>query len=286
MEQARRLDRLGREIEVLILVKTTPTPSTTYEDTVCVAGLALSPGPPRWVRLYPIPFRHLSAEAKFTKYAVVRTRVALPHSDPRAESLRVADVSKIDVIRELGPWKERCDEVLRAPETTACTLNAATKADPNGPSLGIVRPLDVTLETRPHPGWTEKQRRIITMWQEQTALPLDRLTHNNAPPLECPPLAAWYRYRCADVGCPGHRQGILDWELTALQRKAKARGGDVEEWVRNNFETKILAEDRQAWFVLGNNAAANKRTSFSVLSVFWPTSKDVQASQNTPDPLF
>ena len=47
LEDARARDRLGREIEVLILVKTTPNPSATYEDTVCVAGLALAPGPPQ-----------------------------------------------------------------------------------------------------------------------------------------------------------------------------------------------------------------------------------------------
>jgi hypothetical protein len=33
LEDARAQDRLGREIEVLILVKTTPNPSATYEDS-------------------------------------------------------------------------------------------------------------------------------------------------------------------------------------------------------------------------------------------------------------
>ena len=71
LEDARARDRLGREIEVLILVKTTPTPSATYEDTVCVAGLALAPGPLRWVRLYPVPFRHLHKSTRFTKSAAL-----------------------------------------------------------------------------------------------------------------------------------------------------------------------------------------------------------------------
>ena len=48
---ARQADRAGRRIQVFIVVKTAPTPSKSYVDTVCVAGLVVYPGPLRWVRL-------------------------------------------------------------------------------------------------------------------------------------------------------------------------------------------------------------------------------------------
>lgn len=42
----------------------------------------------------------------------------------------------------------------------------------------------------------------------------------------------------------------------------------------------MFRPDRQQRFILGNNARASKRGSFSVLSVFWPPAKDVSDSLN------
>ena len=285
LEEARQKDRLGREIEVLILVKTTPTPSTTYEDTVCVAGIALAPGPPRWVRLYPIPFRHLDSETQFAKYEVVAVKVGQPSNDPRAESLRV-DVSTIRSVRKLDSWVDRIAVILNMEPTTACALNTGTRADPNATSLGIMRPHAVELEVKPHAGWTPKQRRVLNEWAHKVTLPLDGLRHDAAPPLELPPLEAWYRYKCEAQDCKGHRQGILDWELTALQLRARKSGADIERWVRNNFYDRMFAPQRQPWLILGNNAAGNKRSSFSVLSVFYPKEADVSKWLFMRDRLF
>ena len=44
ISKARELDQLGREIDVLVVVKTAPIPSEKYKETVCVAGVALDPG--------------------------------------------------------------------------------------------------------------------------------------------------------------------------------------------------------------------------------------------------
>lgn len=285
LKEARQKDLLGREIEVLILVKTTPTPSTTYEDTVCVAGIALSPGPPRWVRLYPIPFRHISSASQFAKYEVVTVKVGRPSSDPRPESLRV-DVSTIRSVRKLDSQVDRIAVILSMEPTTACALNAGTRADPNATSLGIVRPHDVELELKPHAGWTPKQLRVLDEWAHKEALPLDGLQHDNAPPLELPPLEAWYRYECEAQDCKGHRQGVLDWELTALQRNAQKSGADAVQWARNNFFDRMFAPQRQPWFILGNNAAGNKRSSFSVLSIFYPLEADVRKWRFERDVLF
>ena len=156
--RARALDRGGRRIEVMVLVKTTPVPSTKYEDTVCVAGWALSPGPPRWVRLYPIPYRHIDARQQFPKYAVMSVEVGAPHSDPRAESLRVT-LDSIRVTQELpADGRDRHREMARIPLTTACSLRDGIRADVNGPSLGLVTPHQLRLETAPHPGRTRHGR--------------------------------------------------------------------------------------------------------------------------------
>lgn len=195
IERARTLDRAGRRIEVLILVKTTPTPSATYEDTVCVAGVALSPGPMRWVRLYPIPFRHLDSASQFQKYTVVAVDVKQPKRDGRPESLRV-DLANIAIERRHEPGSARYLLMDRIERTTTCRLIAGTREDVNATSLGIVRPRDASLVLKPHRGWSASQQRSLQKWERQAPLPLGGLGHNDAPPLENPPLQAWYRYRC------------------------------------------------------------------------------------------
>src|SRR5665647_1912811 len=38
-------------------------------------------------------------------------------------------------------------------------------------------------------------------------------------PLEAPRFKGWYRYTCGERTCRGHRQGVLDWEFVAYQRR-------------------------------------------------------------------
>lgn len=281
LEQARERDRAGRVIEVLVLVKTTPNPSTSYEDTVCVAGVALSPGPLRWVRLYPIPFRHLTYEQRFPKYGLVSVRVSAPrHGDGRAESLRV-DLPTLATVRTYKPGRERDRLMAGVPLTTACGLLDGTRADPNAQSLGLVEAHGVQLEVEPSGGWNAKQQQIIDQWRSQPMLPLLDGGRVEAPPLEAPPYKAWYSYRCTASACPGHRQGILDWELTALQRNAKADGADPRNWIRDKYETMMLKPGRVPLLVLGNQADAAKRTAFSVLSVYYPKREAWTKALNT-----
>jgi hypothetical protein len=78
-----------RQVEVMVLVKATPQPSTKYGDTVCVAGALLGQGPVRWIRLYPIPFRYLESAAKFRKYQTVTVELRPTPGDRRPESAKV-----------------------------------------------------------------------------------------------------------------------------------------------------------------------------------------------------
>ena len=77
-----------RQVEVMVLVKATPQPSTKYGDTVCVAGALLGQGPVRWIRLYPIPFRYLESAAKFRKYQTVTVELRPTSGDYRRRARR------------------------------------------------------------------------------------------------------------------------------------------------------------------------------------------------------
>lgn len=273
LEEAREHDRAGRTIDVLILVKTTPTPSEKYEDTVCVAGIALSPGPVRWVRLYPIAFRHLAHDKRFKKYAVVRVHVSSPRNDQRAESLH-ADAGTLTVVKDYGSGPQRNALMAGVPLTTTCRLLDGIRTDINGPSLGMVAARQVRLEIEPHKGWTKAQQAKIDRWQQQPAFDLGLDDHIDAPPLEAPPFQAWYRYKCEAPDCNGHRQGILDWELTALQRRAQHEHKDPRRWIEDKYGDQMLAAERRQLLALGNHSLPNRRRTFSVLSIYYPKNED------------
>lgn len=76
----------GERARVLITVKATPQPSTSYGDTSCVAGVRIDGDEPSWIRLYPIAFRWLDGDAQFKKYDIVELEVRRKDSDTRRES--------------------------------------------------------------------------------------------------------------------------------------------------------------------------------------------------------
>ncbi len=58
--------------KLLILVKTYPTLSTKYGETVCTAGIREDGS---WIRLYPVPFRRLDQEEQYKKFDWIECHV-------------------------------------------------------------------------------------------------------------------------------------------------------------------------------------------------------------------
>ena len=84
-------------------------------------------------------------------------------------------------------------------------------------------------------------------------------------------LQAKYLYDCESPGCGGHEQGILDWELTALQRHFQ-RDDDATAMgkIQAKFYDDLYAETKRPHFFVGNIANPTKRRNFSVLGVYSP----------------
>lgn len=281
VRDARRLDKQGRIIRVLITVKTTPQPSLKYEDTVCVAGIALDPM--RWVRLYPIPFRHLDNEFQFKKYDIISVRVEQSPNDPRFESLKV-DASSIRVEKSLSSahgWIERALYVENLPQHSLCEYRRGIVRDPNGPSLGIVTPMPGSfhLEIEPHPGWTPEQQGRIDSWYLKQALPLDEFDqHRNVPSLKAPRLKVRACFAC-DADCSGHKIGLIDWEVVALQMRDPHVGlGDLEGRLIERFEKNPSHASKTLRIFVGNQAEAPKRRNFEALGLYYPSNHAVANS--------
>ncbi|MCK6081770.1 hypothetical protein KZX37_14220 [Microbacterium sp. EYE_5] len=264
----------GELARVLITVKATPQPSTSYGDTSCVAGIRIDDGAPSWIRLYPIAFRWLDGDAQFKKYDVIELEVRRKDSDTRRESYSPTQGSWA-ALRHVPPWKARHEIIGQLEPTTTCGLMREASADGAAPSLGLVYPTDIDrLEFEPHPKWTADQLSKMQTRIDKESAALIPMSGAIPVLLKEPEFIVRYRYRCAHVACPGHQGRILDWELTSLQNRLRHRGDDVKAGVTEKFLEQMFAPDRRSGFYMGNFELAARRGKFSVLGVYWPRAKE------------
>lgn len=272
--EARRLDRAKRRIRVLVTVKASPQPSRSYGDTVCVAGIALDPL--RWVRLYPVPFRHLEGPQKFEKYTLIDVDVRDAGSDKRPESLRI-DAHSLRVHgQSLPPWKKRIPFVEPLVGGTLCGLQAAVREDVHAPSLAAVRPLEVQdLLFERHRGWTAEQ---VSRFEEYVAQG-DLFRKHDPELLEAPRFRVKLRFTCRQEGCTGHAPSIIDWELTALQQRFRDRPvEELKSAVRDKFFRMMYRRGTAPAIFLGNQEAPTRRQQFMVLGTYYPQTIDMHVA--------
>jgi hypothetical protein len=84
---------------VLITVKTYPTLSRKYGETVCTAGIREDGS---WVRMYPVPFRRLEEAQQYSKYDWVECDLIRNASDPRPETFRPTDAAQLVQAGHIG----------------------------------------------------------------------------------------------------------------------------------------------------------------------------------------
>lgn len=252
---------------VLITVKAAPNPSTTYGETVCVAGIRLADaGPAGWIRLYPINFRHLPTDsAKFHKYDVVTVECRPAENDSRIESWK-PNIDSLTVQSQAKGWPKRRPLVDPLITGSMCRLRKDAIESATAPSLGLVRPADVSdLRIERHPGWTMGERAKIDQYVGQ----FDLLDDTDKTPLEAPRFIGTYRWRCQDPKCGGHNQMTLDWEFTALQRhlRHETEAAAIDK-IRSKFLDEICGADRDVAFYVGNQA--KRHQTWSILGAYWP----------------
>ena len=100
---------MARE-KVLIVVKTYPTLSNKYGETVCTAGFRQDGS---WIRIYPVPFRKFDEYQRYKKFQWIELELVRNTTDNRVESYRPS--SEITLLEEMGTtnrWYERRDFVL------------------------------------------------------------------------------------------------------------------------------------------------------------------------------
>jgi hypothetical protein len=258
-------------IELLPLVKAYPALSRTYGEVCCVAGVEMTADGPRWIRLYPIPFRALEDRQKFPKYQRISVRVE-PHSGDRRPETRRPDRDSIELVGKPiaagNDWARRRRWVEPLMVSSMCELLRRQRRD--GTSLGVFRPAHVDGLVIEAVDVNAEKRAIARAWAAQGSL-LDGIGSDEQGhqlrEIEHVPYRFKYRYRCAEPGCKRHEQSIIDWEIVRFYRRVR-RASDWRERIRAKWLGELCAADRDTAFIVGNQHQHPR--SFMVLGVWWP----------------
>jgi hypothetical protein len=184
---------------VLITVRTYPVPARNGVEVSCTAGVT---DQREWIRLFPIPYRFLTPDKRFTKYQWIDVDVTRPRNDPRPDSftLRLDTLRTGATVSPSNEWRSRKEIVFPLKRNSLCEI--ALQCKEGGPTLGIFKPGSISklFITPAKPAtWTPPQLAILNQ---------QRLGFESGPTtaLEKIPFDFTYQFRCAYSACKG-----LNW---------------------------------------------------------------------------
>lgn len=261
LKLGRRDVEFGKPSRFLMLVKTYPIPSATYEETVCCAGIDAETR--AWIRMYPVNFRSLAEYARFKKWQFIEATWVASTRDARPESRRVhQDTIRAGEFLAAGSgWPAR--RRWLDPLVDSSLESLKTEQIRVGKSLGAIRP--------------KKIRRFIirnaASWDKAATQGLEQLSMqwtDSATPrgdLERIPFDFLYEFECDDESCQGHSMEIFDWELAQAYRNFRRRyphregPRGWEAMLRHKYEVELPARDLhlllgthhrwQNWLIVG-----------------------------------
>lgn len=248
-------------VEMYVTVKAYPQIGQRTGEAVCVAGIRTDTPRPALARLWPVPFRDLDNDVQFRKYQRITLQAQPSSKDRRPESLW-PDCDTIrchETLSTTGAGLSRRRSLVEAVVTDSmCDVARRQKAD--GTSLGAFRPVDVeAVDAEASEEWNA--RRASQAAQGNLLAP-------DKTPLRQMPWKFLYRYRCADSGCDGHRQSIVDWEIARFWMRTSGSDQERVEEVRARWTDELCGPDRDPVFFVGN--MHQRPGNFLVLGVFWP----------------
>lgn len=258
---------LGIAGQFLMLVKTYPAPSRTYEEVVCCAGL--DAGTRQWIRMYPVNFRTLGELSAFKKWQFINGTWGFPRRDNRPESRRIeqSTIRAGEILPAGRGWPARrawLDPIVDRSLESLRDEQRATRR-----SLGVICPKVVKrLVIRDAEGWDDTAR------GHAQQLSLD-LTGSRRPPseLEIIPFDFLYEFECDDERCPGHRMEIFDWEAGAAYRRFRRLYG-ASGW-RDAFREKWerYLPSRDLHLVLGTHST--HPNTWMIVGVLYPPRMEI-----------
>lgn len=232
---------------ILITVKTYPTLSTKYGETVCTAGIREDGS---WVSIYPVPFRRLDEEQQYRKYDWIECDLVTSRKDPRPETRIPVDVRQLVPVGHVSTknhWQERRRLLLNTPTiyTNLQKIIAAAKA--NTLSLAVFKPTRITnfIVEPDERNWDPAKIETIRLSAQQGDLFEEKSWRENFQII--PKLPYNFSYRFEDETGQSSEMQILDWEIGALYwnclRKAQNDENVALQKVREKYMDEFLKTD-------------------------------------------
>jgi hypothetical protein len=227
---------------ILITVKTYPTLSRKYGETVCTAAVREDGS---WVRMYPVPFRRLDEVEQYKKYDWVECRLARNKTDPRPETFRPVDESElraVDHIDTRDQWRERRNILLKTAKVWTRLQDLIDAAKANEASLAVFKPsriIDFVWEEETR-DWDIDKVRQMREATNQYDLFADNTWRETFKII--PKLPYSFSYKFEDAAGRQSKLQVLDWEVGALFWNCLRSAGG-----RESDEPTALAKVKQKY---------------------------------------
>jgi hypothetical protein len=238
---------------VLITVKTYPTLSRKYGETVCTAGIRADGS---WVRLYPIPFRRLDEVEQYKKFDWIELDLVKGRSDPRPETHHPVDAREIRVVGHIGTddhWHERRRLILKTAKVFDRLKPLLEAAKVNTISLAVFKPariLDFVHENCDRDWAAAKVEAMRSLKNQGELFTSDewRQTFELMPKLPYN-----FSYRFADADNRESKLQVLDWEVGQLFWSCMRKSGQTEDTALAKVRQKYLEDfaSKDLHFLLG-----------------------------------
>lgn len=225
---------------ILITVKTYPTLSRKYGETVCTAGVREDGS---WVRMYPVPFRRLNEEQQYRKFDWLECDLAKNTKDHRPETFRPLHPEQLVPAGHMGTdrvWAERRHLLLNTCKVFDSLDELIEGAKRNEVSLAVFKPtqiLDFIWEGEDRQ-WSAEKLRQMRDAHSQLELFEDNDWRETFKVI--PKMPYSFSYKFSDSAGRQSELQVLDWEVGALYWNCLRAAGDDEP--------AALAKVRQKYF--------------------------------------
>ena len=258
---------------ILITVKTYPTLSSKYDETVCTAGIKEDGS---WIRIYPISFRKLDEFERYKKFNWIEVNVERNLSDTRPESHKLK--SSINIIGEASTksdWRERNKIILEKGKVfrNFDEIISLNKGDQHL-SLATFKPsaiIDLDIEATERE-WDKNKLAAIQAKAKQD----DFFQKSDEYFKVAKKLPYNFKYVFKDETGKKRSLSINDWEIGALYwNELKRKNGDEAktiESVKNKY-LKDLVQGRDIHFFVGTTYSQDNKNApnpFTIIGVYSP----------------
>jgi hypothetical protein len=227
---------------VLITVKTYPTLSRKYGETVCTAGVHEDGS---WVRIYPVPFRRLDETEQYRKFDWLSCRLIKSRGDPRPETRHAADLKELVPAGHMSTasnWRERRKLLLETATVHTRLQPLIDGAKANTLSLAVFKPRKITGFA-----WEEEERewdaaKVAEMRNQTDQAELFSEERWRETFRLIPKLPYSFSYEFEDADAKSSKMQILDWEIGALYWNCLKRASGNEKAALEKVRAKYFGQ--------------------------------------------